>query len=381
MEGNSVVAEDAPAFAKLLAGLQEKAREVMGRTKLLAERLTELPTSEGVSLLQVKVHSYLSYLSHLVLYMLLKANGAKIEGHATIDSLIELRTVLEKIKPIELKLKYQIDKLVKAAITADEGAQSIGNGATSSKDDNDTEAIDPLMYRPNPAALVDDTTDTHDNHDPPSKDPKYKPPRVAPMPYIDTPPSTNKAYKLSQRAKEHAAKSRIIRDLRSQFDDRPEEASTEGTGYARKDTMTEWDHEWNEREKFEEDHFVRLNLTRKDKSQRKQLQKSGGMGRFQDEFENLDRDFDSLSSLNKAVQASEEETFGRGLLGRKNKRVASALFSADAGDADVDGLSNKRMKYKDVNEYVSSTSKQHDRKGRFEKRVRRFVGGGKKGGK
>lgn len=59
--------------------------------------------------------------------MLLKAKGESIQppqegtlgtacvGCSAVDRLIELRIVLEKMRPLELKLKYQIDKLIKAA--------------------------------------------------------------------------------------------------------------------------------------------------------------------------------------------------------------------------------------------------------------------------
>lgn len=43
--------------------------------------------------------------------------GKQIERDPSIDRLIEIRTVLEKIRPIDYKLRYQIDKLVKTAIT------------------------------------------------------------------------------------------------------------------------------------------------------------------------------------------------------------------------------------------------------------------------
>lgn len=50
--------------------------------------------------------------------------GKKIERDPSIDRLIEIRTVLEKIRPIDYKLRYQIDKLVKTTIT----------GVTNAKD-------------------------------------------------------------------------------------------------------------------------------------------------------------------------------------------------------------------------------------------------------
>lgn len=50
--------------------------------------------------------------------------GKQIESDPSIDRLIEIRTVLEKIRPIDSKLRYQIDKLVKTIIS----------GTSSSKD-------------------------------------------------------------------------------------------------------------------------------------------------------------------------------------------------------------------------------------------------------
>lgn len=62
--------------------------------------------------------------------------GKQIENDPAIDRLVELRTVLEKIRPIDYKLRYQIDKLVKTAIT----------GTTS--------ASDPNTFKPNPDNLI-----------------------------------------------------------------------------------------------------------------------------------------------------------------------------------------------------------------------------------
>ena len=49
--------------------------------------------------------------------MSVKVSGQSIKDSPYIDSLIELRVVLEKIRPLEKKLRYQIDKLLKAAST------------------------------------------------------------------------------------------------------------------------------------------------------------------------------------------------------------------------------------------------------------------------
>ncbi|KAF8450999.1 hypothetical protein L210DRAFT_3521975 [Boletus edulis BED1] len=55
-----------------------------------------------------------------------------------VDSMIEGRVVLEKIKVLENRIKYQIDKLVRIA---DDAPKNVTD--------------DPLAFRPNPQNLVD----------------------------------------------------------------------------------------------------------------------------------------------------------------------------------------------------------------------------------
>ena len=78
----------------------------------------------------------LGYLTDLTLLMSHKLRGRSIEGHPSIERLVEIRTVIEKIRPIDQKLKYQIDKLIKTA--------ACGTAA----------ANDPLQFKPNPDNLV-----------------------------------------------------------------------------------------------------------------------------------------------------------------------------------------------------------------------------------
>ena len=78
----------------------------------------------------------LSYLQNLTFLMLKKASGASIENDPATLRIVETRTVLERMRPIEIKLKYHIDKLIKASVT---------DSKTASSDQQD-----PLSFRPNP---------------------------------------------------------------------------------------------------------------------------------------------------------------------------------------------------------------------------------------
>jgi hypothetical protein len=121
----------------------------------------------------------------------------------------------------------------------------------------------------------------------------YKAPRIAPQFYDD---GSLKKNKLSSRDREKASRSRLMRDLRSQFDNAPEELSAEGTGYSAKEMATELDEAIAEKDRFEEDNFIRLNMSKRERKQREKLAASGGMSRFRNEFETFD-DFDEISGL------------------------------------------------------------------------------------
>ena len=55
----------------------------------------------------------LSYCVNIVFYLLLKAEGRPVRDHPVVLRLVEIRTYLEKLRPVDRKLRYQIDKLVK----------------------------------------------------------------------------------------------------------------------------------------------------------------------------------------------------------------------------------------------------------------------------
>jgi len=150
----------------------------------------------GISLLSLKHHLLLSYLRSLVLVSSGRALGNTLNGRSTptqpfsskdrdargnkmgdlIDSMIENRTVLEKVHVLEAKMRYQIDKLIRIT---EEPVQ-------------DTQLIDdPLVFCPNPTSLVQPTTSaqvtsTQDSIIPSSNDDLiYHPPRMAPVPYTE----------------------------------------------------------------------------------------------------------------------------------------------------------------------------------------------------
>ena len=84
----------------------------------------QLATAEGVSYLEVKNLLLLHYCLHLVFYLMLKAEGKPVRQHPVIARLVEIRAFLERVRPIDKKLRYQMEKLLTAAQAVQVGLQT-----------------------------------------------------------------------------------------------------------------------------------------------------------------------------------------------------------------------------------------------------------------
>lgn len=229
-------------------------------------KLTANTQDEGISLLQIRINAMISYLMSLLVVIASKVNGKDISP--IVPNLVNQRIVLEKTKPLEIKLKYQIDKLVKQT-------QNIQPEFEELKE------VDVLQFKPNIKEFTKDQEGKTDGI--------YKPPRIQPMAY-------NEKKSLTDKQREKAKASRLLRDLHDQFDQRPEELDAEGIGYSSKLGSKEDDY-FKEREAFEEENFIRKSYTRKEKSMKKAIEKQGGLIRFKNEFDELKSDFESVKDI------------------------------------------------------------------------------------
>uniref|UniRef100_A0A8D0J2X9 Neuroguidin n=1 Tax=Sus scrofa TaxID=9823 RepID=A0A8D0J2X9_PIG len=219
MAAPEVLESDLPNAVALLKNLQEQVIAVTAQVQALTKKVQAkaFPTEKGLSLLEVKDQLLLMYLmdlSHLILH---KASGGSLQGHAAVLRLVEIRTVLEKLRPLDQKLKYQIDKLVKTAVT----------GSLSEND--------PLRFKPHPSNMMSKLNSEDEEEDEAEEGQsgasgkksgkaiakKYVPPRLVPVHYDETEAEREK--KRLERAKRRALSSSVIRELKEQYSDAPEE--------------------------------------------------------------------------------------------------------------------------------------------------------------
>lgn len=241
--------------------------------KALRQNREALDTKDGISLLSVKNYTLLSYLQCLLLLSSKRILGESLDSRSPppqpfssldrssrgsnagdlVDSMIESRIVLEKVKILETKLRYQIDKLVRLAEQPESSSNVID---------------DPLSFRPNPKNFMqpngqEEHSDTEHpisvNDDTTTHDSIYRPPRVAPAPYTESSKSKSKS--------RDAPAPRALASLVLSDPSRPHAESTSGMGStpALLSGRANYLKRLNE---FEEDNFTRVVMKKTDARRR-----------------------------------------------------------------------------------------------------------------
>ena len=109
-EDGAAAANDAPELMALTKELTSTLSAIEASVEPLvkAARDGAFATAEGISYLDTKYLLMLSYCSSIVFYLLLKAEGRSVKDHPVIERLVEIRLYLEKLRPIDKKLQYQV---------------------------------------------------------------------------------------------------------------------------------------------------------------------------------------------------------------------------------------------------------------------------------
>ncbi|CRG91574.1 hypothetical protein PISL3812_08624 [Talaromyces islandicus] len=338
-----------------------------------------VPPTDGISLLDVKSEILLSYMQNLVflildqLHRVRKRDQGKVSSEEIVKKLIELRVYLDRgVRPLEGRLKYQIDKVVKAADDAErtsrpqsksavkkrgksadvdtseeeessEGSESDGS---QSDDDEEEEEIDEMAYRPNISAFSksiqkperDSKAQAKDKKEQPS-DGIYRPPRIKPTAL----PTTESRERNRDRDRRSKKSSVIDEFVSTEMSSAPMAEPSIGSTIQRggRQVMSKQDREREtERRTYEESNFVRLpKESKKERSKRQAREgpRAGGFGG--EEFRLLGEGADRIGRLTKRAAGSSRD----GALEKSRKR----RFTEDGprGDGAAMGQSfDKRRK-------------------------------------
>lgn len=369
-------------------------------------------STDGLDFLDTKNGILLSYMIDLT--QLLKLMSAKDKDADAIDACLgrlrEMKIVLEKIRPLEKKMRYQLDKLL--ALSASSAAFSGLN-----VENNATESSDPLAFRPNPEALelkedesdgeasdnfvVDDDDDDDDDsgssssegedddelmaaratlnagkkkaaldsddEDDESDDDNvvenkgiYKAPRLAAVPFAEKEKQAEKEERILKKQRDRMRKSEFLSTLKATFGEAPEEDDMTGGAALgqQRDSSRRFADKQKEKVAYEEEAMVRLQVTRKEKKQQKKI--------MREELSNLN----SIADIGN-VAMGVSQAFG----GDSDRRSSSATFEDRSSSRHANG---KRKRDNEFDTPSRKGKKGVGAKNSFQKALYGMGGSGKK---
>ena len=250
--------EDIKSHKKMLTDIINTSKMMENNIDNLIEKINTGPdTSQGISFLDLKNDLLIDYNMNLLYVMMKKTSEGVIDGDAAVERLCSLRTIMEKIRPIEHKLKYQIDKCVSVA-------------ETGHIDKND-----PARFKANPDQLAskladdDDVDDSEedDEEDVDNKESKkYVAPKNVPTYFVGDKSKEEMESEMMAKKKKSALSHTMMRELKQQLYDAPEEVSHEADVKKAKHIAEE-----REKELYEEDNFIRLPISKSERQAKRNV--------------------------------------------------------------------------------------------------------------
>jgi Cobalamin biosynthesis protein CobT (nicotinate-mononucleotide:5, 6-dimethylbenzimidazole phosphoribosyltransferase) len=422
----------------MLSALEETAKKVsLSLLPAIENHVTneKFDARDGLDFLQTKNSLLLSYLIDLTQYV--KFNLSKDKDEAKLEScmkrLREMKIILEKIRPLEKKMRYQIDKLLALSASSSDFASGSLNDVT---EDDETDLTgkntDPLAFRPNPESLLekdDDIEDVHglrndkfvsdedtnsddsdgtssssegdeddeelmaakaalnagrsksksgnDSSDDESEDEKaqgvYRAPRLAATPFVEKEKQAEREERILKRQRDRMRKSEFLSTLKATFGDAPEEDDLDGGAVLGKqrERARRFAEQLKEKTNYEEDAMVRLTTSRKEKKLRQKI--------MRDEVSNLNAIAD-LGNIAAGVTAA---------FGGESKKERREQFRDEKMSSSRHANGKRRRDAEEFGDHVSSNNKREKKranpKNSFQKALFGMDGGSsrkkKKGGK
>jgi U3 small nucleolar ribonucleoprotein protein LCP5 len=282
--------------------------------KVLPDASKLHPPEHGLSLLNTKNELFLAYLENLVFLVLVKLRHlsttddpderTKVAAlhRAAVEKLAELRLLLDRgVRPLEARLKYQVDKVVRAAEDAARptavARRAVGSNGTRARREEDdeedgsdsdasaaasdsaattsSEEVNDLAFRPNPSSLLRGPA-AASAAEPPPKGGVYVPPRITATSLPTTQPAESR-----RRAKPKSSRTLdefVATELSATPVAEPSVGSAIRAGGRSTLTRAQRD-DVARRTRYEEENFVRL-----PKETRRERAKKGAAGKRREGF-------------------------------------------------------------------------------------------------
>ncbi|KAI6695992.1 hypothetical protein NL676_023702 [Syzygium grande] len=145
-EQMDVVYSSAPELVGLLSELNDSVEELESRINPLLSKVKkrESTMKGGSRYLEVKQTLLLAYCQAITFYLLLKSEGQPVRDHPVIARLVEIKSLLEKMKQLDENLPSHLEEILKES-TSDEMAEKLMNDENLLQSDNSSEDDESIL--------------------------------------------------------------------------------------------------------------------------------------------------------------------------------------------------------------------------------------------
>jgi len=167
-----MIAQDSPELNPMLLELQETMDTIETQLKPVLVKVKSsgghgfLASKNGRHYLEMKYNLLLSYSTFLVFYLMLKVEGRDVKNHPVIYKLAHIKTLFEKLKPLDEKMKVEIDRVLSKE--ADEDSSQLDE-----EDELDLEEGDVVDKARDDSSDEDMASDEYDDEAMPSDDEEF----------------------------------------------------------------------------------------------------------------------------------------------------------------------------------------------------------------
>ncbi|KAJ1612007.1 nuclear protein [Cryptosporidium canis] len=339
-------------LAPLLADMKEKVAEVKERMQVLLDLVKTkegkgLVTKKGIEYLDSKNNLLLMYIGYLCYYMMLKTSpNVNIKEHPILLRLVTLRTMMEKLKPVDVRVQSQVDRILELADKSSQVDSFLSSAPRPERfvfGDEEEDVSKLGMVDELESANIDSEGDTTGSDNNEGSGGVYKAPKNIPVEFSDKKMSkTEKMMKELERERQRLLRTDIIRQMRSSISEGPEEVRREEAEQLPQ--LERLQRQIKERIDFEEDNMMRLPKTKKDKREERLYKKlmsqvEGGVNTLDDLAQFAERATDM-------ARDSKNNSLARYLnnASRLNKEIARSNMAQQNSDRSITEKLVKRRK-------------------------------------
>lgn len=231
-EAKEITEDDKTLYKNTLLSICSNLDEFDKKNSVILKNFKEnkIEIKYGLSYMEAKQHIFIIYLEYLMYYDMLKLQGESIKNHPILKKLIFYRNLLERMKVVDLKLKPQIDRLLKLS-EQDENQNKVDDVSNSYNNQQFKPQILDMDISDNEEEMEENRNEQEKESKKLKKaQQKYKIKKNI-QEFYETNEDNKKRQKKINKMKDKIRNSEFYNDLKDEFSENPKEFTHHNTEY------------------------------------------------------------------------------------------------------------------------------------------------------